>query len=450
MSERELNLMSDLFDLLWPINRSITGPGLEESLDVVSRYLPLNIERIPSGSVVFDWEVPPEWHLERGRLYDPFGRVVCDSASSNLHVMSYSEPVNIELELDDLQAHLHSLPEIPEAIPYVTSYYERRWGFCLSDDVRKQLIPGRYRAVIESEFIQDGSMPIATAVLDGDSEREVLITSYLCHPSLANNELSGPLALVALFNRISNWERRRYTYRFLLNPETIGALCFLSRHKETIDERMAYGLVLTCLGGPEGRLRYKSSFPESGNLDKVFKAAHTGCVSFQEPIVYEPFSPLGGSDERQYGSPGFRLPVGQICRTEYGKYRGYHNSLDSKDFMDIYQVQKSVGTIEESLMLAEIGGPLLNLKPFGEPQLSKYGLYPSLNSQSTRDKSNDELEDSRSLLNRILQILNLSDGATDLFEICERTGYQISDLIPVVEQLEEVGLLAVQTQSDEK
>lgn len=392
--EDELAWLDRLFDDLWPLPRSLTGPGVERSLARLSQDMPLTIEHTPSGSQVFDWAIPPEWHLRRAHIVDPCGRVICDTDVSNLHVVNYSEPVDLEMSLNELQARLHSLPDLPDAIPYVTSYYKRTWGFCISDRQRQQLEPGRYRATIDAEFIE-GSLLTAHSTLDGESDREVLLTSYICHPSLANNELSGPLVLAALYQRIKAWPRRRFTYRFLLNPETIGALCFLANHHERLATDLEYGLVLTCLGGPSDGLRYKGSRPADATVDKVFGAAGDETISLGERVRCISFSPLNGSDEQHYGAAGFKLPIGQVSRTVCGEYEGYHKSLDDKSFMQIDQLQRSVDTIERALQWAEVAGRPANMAPFGEPQLGKRGLCPNLNSGTTRSSSDHDTLDGR-------------------------------------------------------
>lgn len=437
----EYRWLDTLFDELWPLPRSLTGPGVEQTLELISQVMPLEIERFTSGSQVFDWVVPPEWHLRRGRLIDPDGKTICDTNDSNLHIVIYSEPVDTELGLDELQERLHSLPHLPDAIPYVTSYYKRTWGFCMSHDQRSHLREGTYRAIIETEFV-DGSLALGHATLPGESEQEVLLTSYICHPSLANNELSGPLVLAALYTRIAAWRRRRFTYRFLLNPETIGALCYLSRHHERLRRNLEYGLILTCLGGPVEALRYKASRQGGSTIDRVFNAAETGVIDVGERVRCIPYSPLSGSDERQYGAPGFKLPMGQVARTVYGEYPGYHNSLDNKDFMRIDQLQRSADSIEEALSYAEVCGRPVNLSPFGEPQLGRRGLYPTLNSESTRSSSDDGTIDGRQQLNAILQLLSMADGNSDIFEIAAFTNVDIRQILQIVGRLEDSGLIS--------
>lgn len=251
-------LLDAVFDELFPILRSITGSGYEKSLDILGRHIPLTRLSIPSGTRVFDWVVPKVWECGQATLCAPNGAVIADIENNSLHVVNYSMPIDIEIELDELQPHLYSIPHLREAIPYVTSYYKQNWGFCISHDAKCTLALGKYRAKIDSSF-RDGNMVLAEAVLPGESREEVLLSSYLCHPSLANNELSGPLVLLGLYKKIAQWKKRRYTYRFVINPETIGALCYLHLRGEELRRRLVCGMVLTCLGGPVEKLRYQLS-----------------------------------------------------------------------------------------------------------------------------------------------------------------------------------------------
>jgi len=435
----EHRFLSDCFDDLFPILRSISGPGIETSLSYVSQFMPLDLVKVPSGEKVFDWTVPDEWHCRRAQLWGPDGEVICDTEVSNLHVLNFSEGVEAELELDELQAHLHSIAHLPTAIPYVTSYYNRTWGFCLSDERRQQLTAGTYRVSIDAEFV-DGGVPFGTCTLPGESEREILLTSYLCHPSLANNELSGPLVLLALYRRIAAWPRRRFTYRFVLNPETIGALCFLSRFGDHLDSHLEAGLVLTCVGGPHDTLRYKASRRGDSRIDALMGRISDGREANPMGMRFEPFTPLGGSDERQYCSPGFNLPMGQIARTPYGEYDGYHNSLDSKEWMGVNRLVETADAIEDLLRVLEISGNPVNLSPFGEPQLGKRNLYPSVNSASSRAQSADGV-DGRTQLDRILTMLSMADGTTPMAAIADRLGCNVSDLAATLSRLESEDLI---------
>jgi aminopeptidase-like protein len=442
---KELDLLHEVFDDLFPLLRSITGPGIEASIDYFQQYMPLVTTKVPSGSKVFDWTVPDEWHCKRARLWTPNGDLLCDSMVNNLHVLNYSEPVDAQMDLEELDSHLHSLPDLPEAVPYVTSYYSRTWGLCLKHNVRQHLPSGKYRVLIESEF-KVGGVPFATCVLPGESSREILLASYLCHPSLANNELSGPLVLLALYRRIAAWERRRFSYRFVLNPETIGSLCFLSQFNEHLQEYLEAGLVITCIGGPATSLRYKASRRGNSLIDQLSRRISTGLEATPMPLRYEDFSPVSGSDERQYCSPGFNLPMGQFARSVYGDFPGYHNSLDDKQFMGIERLVESVDTIESLLKLTELGGKPVNLAPFGEPQLGKRGLYPNVNAASTWETSAAGV-DGRTQLNRIMTILSMADGHTEMAKIADRCECTIRDLEGLVKRLEQEELLKFNTTS---
>ncbi|VVE87661.1 DUF4910 domain-containing protein [Pandoraea bronchicola] len=431
-------LVDSLFDELFPLLRSITGPGIEESYRIIGRHMPLETFGVPTGRQVFDWITPPEWHCRSAILIGPDGKVVCDMAQSNLHVVNYSEAVDKKLTLAELQPHIHSLKHLPNAIPYVTSYYKRTWGFCLSQQQRDALKDGIYHAKIDADFI-GGRVPLAHTTLPGKSDREIVISSYLCHPSLANNELSGPLALLGLYRRIAAWPERQHTFRFVLNPETIGSLCYLHTHGEHLKEKMDAGLVLTCLGGP-GRLSYKQTRRENAKIDRL--AQHW--VGRGEPIEVRAFTPTGGSDERQYCSPGFNLPMGQFARTVYGEYDGYHNSLDTKESMGIDALIDSIHSIEGFARELDNVGGWMNLVPYGEPQLGRRGLYPNLNSANTWGSSSDGEFDGRVLLERILNVLSYSDGQNDLIDISRRCGCTVRDLLPVANRLHKEGILSFQ------
>lgn len=434
-ASEDLEILHQVFDRLFPICRSITGVGLRQSLDILGEHMPIVRHSVPTGENVFDWTIPEEWLIRSATLVGPDGKTYADFGKSNLSVINYSAPVNAVMPLDILQKHLHSLPDLPTAIPYVTSYYQRNWGFCLSHESREAMPQGDYHAAIDSEFV-DGVLDYGDSILPGETKDEVLVSSYLCHPSLANNELSGPLVLMLLHGRIAKWPRRRLTYRFVLAPETIGSIAYLSRHGDELRERAVAGLVLTCLGGPSGRLRYKTSRRENALVDRV-----VATLAEMEQIDIQPFSPIGGSDERQYCSPGFNLPIGQVCRNVYGEYDGYHNSLDTKEFMGIEALVRSVDSIERILRNLEIAGRFENLSPFGEPQLGRRGLYPNVNSAKNWLLSSDTHMDGRQFLNCMLMILNYSDGSTDMLDIAKRCNVDLEMLIPVIEKLESQKLL---------
>ncbi len=428
--------IESLFDELFPIPRSITGAGYRESLQILTRYLPLEVEKTPSGSQVFDWTVPKEWVITDGFLLDPQGKKIADFSSNNLSVVNYSVPIDKSLDLAELQNHLHSIPEHPTWTPYVTSYYQPNWGFCLPHSVRATLAPGKYRAVIKSKFV-DGSVDCGLARLNGGtSGKLILISSYLCHPSMANNELSGPIVLAALYDRLSRWRSRRFDYLFLINPETIGSICFLARHGKSLVEKMQAGLVLTCLGGPNKKLSYKRSRMSRSSLDKLFDLfGKEGTCDVRK------FDPSDGSDERQHCSSAFNLPVGQIARTTYGTNPEYHTSADNKEFVQLGAFIDTISHLERILMVHENCLPLERVQPYCELQLGKRGLYPNINSPLTREKSSDSLLDHRQQLRAITYILSYADGVHTLIDIAEMTGIGISELSPIVDKLREMNLL---------
>lgn len=432
-SEDERGLLNRTFDELFPLLRSITGEGLRQSFAILAREMPFAMEAVPSGTRVFDWEVPPEWRLKRARLTGPNGVIYADVDRCNLELVNYSMPVDRRLSLEELQPHLHSIPRLPTAVPYVTSYYKRTWGFCVPDQVRRKMPQGFYHAQIDSEFVS-GEVPFGQCVLPGESPKEILISSYLCHPSMANNELSGPLALLALYRRLQRWPRRRFTYRFVIHPETIGSLCFLHRWGEHLCRHLVSGLVLTCVGGPGEKLSYKQSRRGDTLLDRLVQGK-------AGEFAVRPFDPNGGSDERQHCSPGFNLPVGQMARTIYMQYDGYHNSLDTKEFMDLDAVLRSADSIEGLLRDLDGAAEFLNLSPYGEPQLGRRDLYPTINAATTRDASSDAMMDARRFLNHVLTTLNWSDGEHTMLDIAAKAGVTVGELQPVIARLEAAGLL---------
>lgn len=427
----------NLFDLLFPILSSITGPGLRSKLNILQQYVPLKIEKVKTGEQVFDWEIPPEWHIKEAWLKDPKGNIIVNLKDNNLGVINYSMPVNKKVTLQQLQKHLYTIPNLKQAIPYVTSYYKRRWGFCLPHETYVRLEEGDYHAFIDSEYV-DGELNYGYAKLPGKTRKEVLISAYLCHPSMANNELSGPVVATFLYKRLKKWPQRRFAYRFVYNPETIGSIAFLHKHGTELKKNLYSGLVLTCIGGQD-ILTYKKSRQDNTPIDRVI--LHL----FEQKAIegkIRPFIPTGGSDERQYCSPGFNLPVGQMARTKYGSYEGYHNSLDTKESMTIESLERSVDELELILRALELDGYYINLSPLGEVKLDKHGLYPDLNSRTNRKNSSNSLVDQRTQLNRILTVLNYCDGTYSLLDIAEKCNCSILDLEPTVNLLKNKKLLS--------
>jgi aminopeptidase-like protein len=413
-----------LFDRLWPLLRSITGEGVRETLSILSEVVALQRIEVPSATRVFDWTIPPEWVVREAYVLTPTGERILNVRENNLHLLNYSAPFKGTLTLEELDEHLHSLPEQPHAIPYVTSYYERRWGFCISQHERDTLPEGSYKVVIDTEHIQ-GSLSIGEAVLPGSQEGEVLISTYTCHPSLANNELSGPLVAAFLYRRLSRWPTRRLTYRFVFAPETIGAIAYLAMRGEHLREHLRAGYVVSC-AGTEDRFTLKRSRRGDTLADRA--ALHVLSRLPEEPRVLA-FFPTG-SDERQYCSPGFNLPVASVMRSMYGTYPEYHTSLDDRDLISYEALRGSVDVYERILCVLDANVRYVSQAPFGEPQLSPRGLYDTL---GTRDSS--------AFTVALLWLLNLADGEHDLLEAAELSGIDFAELAAAGRACRDAGLV---------
>lgn len=418
--------MESYFDRLWPICRSITGDGLRSSLKILQEIIPLELTEVPTGTEVFDWVVPKEWNIHEAYIITPAGKKICDLSVNTLHVVNYSIPVNTSLSFTALSGHLHYIEEMPDAIPYITSYYRETWGFCLSYNEFKTLdTEGTYQVVINSS-LKNGSLTYGECVLKGESEQEILFSTYLCHPSMANNELSGPLVQAFLYKKIAALEKRKYTYRFIFAPETIGIIAYLHKHGMHLKEKLSAGYVLTCCGDP-GSFIYKRSKRIHSLADRV--AEH---VLKHQSIPYEiiPFS-VGGSDERQYCSPGFNLPVGSLTRSMYQRYKEYHTSLDNKDFISFEAMEKTVETYFLFVKALEVNDLYLNTIPYCEPQMGKRGLYPS---------SVNPVE-SRELIHNRMHLLNCADGETDLITIADLKGISVLKYETEIDLFKSAGLI---------
>lgn len=394
--------MHDLAKRLWPIHRSITGDGTRQTLRILQEFMPsLVIHEVPSGTDVFDWTIPDEWNMKCAQLIGPDGEVVIDYAHNNLHVVGYSVAVNLELTLEQLQPHLHSIPEQPDAIPYVTSYYNRTWGFCLPHRQRELLKPGRYRAVIDAT-LEPGFLTYADLVLPGKVEDEIFISTYVCHPSMANNELSGPMVATGLATWIMNNPDHHYTYRFAFTPESIGAITYASRHLRHLKEHVIAGFQLTCIGD-DRHYTYLASRNGNTRIDRIAKR-----VLSKRPNYVE-YSYLGrGSDERTYSSAGVDLPFISIMRTRYGDYPEYHSSDDDLEHVVTPTgLQGGLEAVKECIMVIETE-PVLTTLTYGEPQLGKRGLYHTMLHRDT----------SLEVLMRT-QILAYADGKHDLHDLAE-------------------------------
>ena len=438
-------MYSDLdavFDELFPICRSITGQGVRDSLRILQRFIPLEIKSVPSGTQVFDWQIPDEWNLSRATLTDPTGEVVLDTDINNLHVLNYSIPFEGELTLHELQPHLHSKPGLPNAIPYVTSYYQDRWGMCLSQNQRDALVDGVYKVSIKTSK-RPGVLNYATCDLQGETDQIILLSSYLCHPSLANNELSGPLTLVRLYEVLAALPARRYTYRFLLIPETIGSLTYLAQEGRKLERTLEAGMVLTCLGGKKTSISIKMSRREwIGQASAIDNFAQI--LNDVDPDNYSVrrFDPCSGSDERQFCSPQVNLPVVQAAKTTYSAYPEYHTSLDNKQLMTIKAVERSAEQIACLWQLYELRDQVLHhLIEAGEPQLGARDLYPTINGPGTSVMPTDSQKDRRAMQRLLLRVLSLSDGTFSVLQVLNKLACKPERLLQVIKSLVEMQII---------
>ena len=410
--------MMELIGELFPICRSITGDGLRQSLSRLGDLIPMKTSEVATGTQIFDWTVPKEWNIRDAYINSADGRRVVDFRANTLHVVNYSAPVNARLSLSELRPHLHSLPERPDWIPYRTTYYAETWGFCLAHRHLERLTEAEYEVVIDSS-LRDGALTYGECLLPGDVEEEFLISTHICHPSLANDNLSGVVIATALA-QILACNPHRYTYRFLFLPGTIGPIAWLSRNQDKMS-RIKHGLVLACVGD-RGSINYKRSRRQTADIDRAVECILRGKG---EPFEVREFSPYG-YDERQFCSPGFNLPVGSFRRTPHGEYPEYHTSADDIGFVSAPHLADSLGTLLEVVDLLESDTRFLNLSPMGEPQLGKRGLLPAAS-------------DSEQMA--LLWLLNLSDGNNSLLDIAERSGLSFGALRHATESLVAHGLL---------
>jgi len=419
--------MHALATRLWPLPRSLAGPAYRESLAMIEEVCgPIERHHFDTGEQVFDWTVPPEWDIREAWIRGPDGETVVDLRDSNLHVVSYSEPVDAELDLEDLQERLHSLPDQPDAIPYRTTYYTRSWGFCLSDRQRSELRPGRYTVHIDAD-LRPGRVELGEITIPGRTDEEVLLSTYLCHPSMANNELSGPMIVSQLADLLKAREPApRYTYRLLFVPETIGAICYLARFGDRLRERLAAGYVVTCIGDP-GDFTYKLSRRGNSLADRAARHVLTHAGEPHRIVDYYP----AGSDERQYCSPGFNLPVGSLMRSTYDRFTEYHTSLDDLTLVTPDALAGSLRMYHRLIEAIEAAETFEVTVPYGEPLLSPRGLYPTTGAADPFERGKQDM----------MFLLNYCDGSADLLAAGDRIGRPIWDLRPHADRLVQHDLL---------
>lgn len=415
---------------LFPICRSLTGEGNRETLRILNEIIPIERHEVASGTAVYDWVIPDEWQISDAWIATSDGKRIVDFNVSNLHVVGYSEPVRGVFRWPELQPHLHLHPDLPEAIPYRTSYYRRDWGFCLTHAQYEELEKhtGPFEVVIDST-LESGSLTYGECLLPGRSTQEILISTYICHPSLANDNLSGMLLTAFLAQALMAQDERYYSYRIVFVPETIGAIAYCAQNEAAM-KQIDMGMVITTVGG-KGVYGYKQSFdrehPINVLIEQVFAEAGVDCITY-------PFD-IHGSDERQYSSQGFRINVASITRDKYYEYPYYHTSLDNLGFVTAEQIGETWRLYRRLIDKFEQNRVYLNSKPYCEVMLSKYGLYP-LTGGAQLPQMNGKSE-----LDMILWLLFLCDGKKSLFQIAKFLQVPLEILARVASEIEKKEIL---------
>ena len=409
--------MFSLMEKLFPICRSITGDGVRETLDIINNYIPLNIQEINTGTKVFDWEIPQEWNVKDAYIKDENGKKIIDFKKSNLHLVSYSIPIKKRFQIDELRKHLFTIPEQPEVIPYVTSYYKKDWGFCLSHNQLLDLKSEYYDVFIDSSFT-NGSLTYADLLIKGNSDKEIIFSTNICHPSLANNELSGPVLCTFLAKWLIDNKKNNYSYRFVFIPETIGAISYISKNMKVLKRNVIGGYTVTCVGDP-GNFSYLMTPNDNALVDRI--TTHVLFHSGRKYNIY-PFSKRG-SDERQYNYPGVDLNIGSLMKSKYHDYPEYHTSADNLQFVKKDEIFDSLEMYKNCIKVFENNLTYSNTSTC-EPQLGRRGLYPQHSTKSTAKETE-----------KIMDVLAYSNGKNDLLFIAEKIGSNINELVPIVKKL---------------
>ncbi len=408
---------------LYPICRSITGNGVRETLRLIGNRIPLQIYEVPSGTKVLDWEIPREWNIRDAYVKDSTGTKIIDFKKFNLHILNYSTPVNTKMSLDELKPHLFSIPDKPALIPYRTSYYAENWGFCISHNQLISLKEDTYEVVIDAD-LSAGYLTYGEFFIKGSEEEEVLISTHICHPSLCNDNLSGIAVCTSLAQSMFQ-TKPNYSYRFLFIPGTIGAIAWLARN-EAGTKRIKYGLV-TSLLGIDSIFTYKRSRQGTARIDRIVEQVLSGWPAKTQIINFIPY----GYDERQFCSPGFNLPVGNLTRVPFGEYPEYHTSADNLDLISAKALDDSLAVFKQIIQHIEADWKYMNRFPKGEPQLGKRGLYDNIGGRN----------DSKTLQLAFLWVLNYSDGIHSLTDISMLSELKIDIIKEAAEMLLKKGLI---------
>mgnify|MGYP001213668058 CR=1 FL=1 len=443
--KEEIKIVEDLFSKLFPICRSITGKGVKESLKILQEKSDFSIKQIKSGTKCFDWIVPDEWNINDAYIQNSNGEKIIDFKENNLHVISYSIPVQKKMRFSELKSHLHSLEDIPNAIPYRTSYYKKNWGFCIKhDDLKKFNNNDEYNVVIDSS-LNPGNLTYGEYQIKGELDDEIVFSTYCCHPSMGNDNLSGMILWILLLDYLKSI-KTKFSYRFIIAPETIGVISYLSKNKDNI-KKVFGGYELTCVAGPN-EFVYNSSFKEEHLIDKI---AIQTLQELNMKFKKKKFKPIG-SDERQYSSPGFRIPIGLLCKDQFHDYNFYHTSLDNLDFvsskslLESYTVYtKIIKNLENSdrkiLRVNDVEKKTkskfafyITQNPNCEPMLSKRNLYPELGGRLFQPSS-DTRKDKENYVELLISTLFYSDGNTSIEEISLKTGFSELDIEEMSEKL---------------
>jgi len=422
--------MYNLIKRLYPICRSITGEGARETLKIISQKISIKIHEVPSGTKVFDWTVPKEWNIKDAYVKNHNGKKVIDFKKSNIHVLNYSIPVKKKMKLKELKSHLFTLPDYPDWIPYLTSYYKEEWGFCLSHKEFKKLKEGIYEVFIDST-LKKGNLTYGELYLPGRKRDEILLTCYICHPSLCNDNLSGVALLTFLANSLKVL-KLNYSYRFLFIPETIGAITWLKLNEAGVPN-IKLGLVVTCVGD-SGDLTYKKTRAGDTLLDKAVEKVLSDSGDQHKIIDFFP----SGSDERQFSSPGFKLKMGSLMRTPYGCYPEYHTSADNLDFVKAEKLQDSLNKYLEIIYILETNAKFISLNQKCEPQLGRRGIYSTIGGKKNQGISQKAL----------LWVLNFSDGEHSLLDIAARSGINFRKIKEAADLLLLKNLLKKENKTD--